>query len=362
MDFGWDDLDLSGNLGLRWVNTRSTASWLRPQGPNLSSYPAGDPGRASASTRIPVSIVHDYSNSLPSLNLRWEPVEGLVTRLALSKNIYRPDFSDMQAFTQLYVNTQRRRAPNGSTDVSDYNGSASGGNPRLQPMEADQVDLSLEWYYADVGSAWLTLFQKDYSNFLRDRVFEESYNGFVYNVTRPDNQEGATIDGWELGWRHFFDWGFGVEASYTRIDSSAEVDEETLPLDTDGTPFDPSALPVEGLSEKQYTLTLMYENARVSTRLAYTWRSAFLVDIGPNGFNGNNGGIAWRLPVFQDDYGQWDGSVFFNLSERFAIGLEANNLTNERLDLVQHQINPGNHLATSTVQDTRYALTFKGRF
>jgi hypothetical protein len=106
----------------------------------------------------------------------------------------------------------------------------------------------------------------------------------------------------------------------------------------------------------------MYEDDFISSRLAYTWRDDFLVSIGPNGFNGNNNGIVWRLPVFQDDYGQWDGSIFFNLTDNFSLGLEANNLTNEKLNLTQKQINPGDHIASSTVQDTRYAITLRGKF
>lgn len=359
LDFGWDDIGLDGNIGVRWVKTENTASGSI-RFPDVSSFPPEIQAEFPQGDQ-PVAVSNDYTNTLPSMNLRWQITDEFLTRLAVSKAIARPDFNDMQSFTQLFVNLNDG-APDGSTDLNDYSGSANGGNPNLKPMEADQVDLSFEWYYSEIGSAWFNLFAKDIDGFLRDRPFTETYNGFDYVITRPANQDKAEIDGWELGWRHFFESGFGVEASYTKIDSSTEVQEETIPLDTDGTPFNPDSLPVEGLSENQYSVTLMYEDDFISTRLAYTWRDEFLVDIGPNGFNGDNNGIVWRLPVFQDDYGQWDGSIFFNLSDSFALGLEVNNLTNEKLNLIQKQINPGDHIASSTVQDTRYALTLRGKF
>lgn len=359
LDFGWEDLGLSGNLGVRQVETENVAAgFIAP--PNVSSFPQVIQDQFSQELTS-VEVSNSYSNTLPSLNLRWEVVEGFLTRFAWSKAIARPNFSDMGSYVQLFVNLNEG-APDGSTDINDYNGSADGDNPNLEAMEADQMDLSFEWYYSDIGSTWLNLFAKDIDGFIRTQPFVETYNGFEYVIDRPANQDKAEIDGWELGWRHFFDFGLGFEASYTHIDSSTSVNEASIPLDTDGTPFNPNDLPYEGLSENSYTLTTMFENELVSARLAYTWRDEFLVSIGPNGYNGNNNGIIWRLPVFQDDYGQLDGSVFFNLNDQFALGLEANNITNEELDLIQRQINPGSRLASSTVQDTRYALTLRAKW
>src|SRR5690606_41682808 len=37
---------------------------------------------------------------------------------------------------------------------------------------------------------------------------------------------------------------------------------------------------------------------------------------------------AMRQPVWNDDYGQLDGSFFYNINDNIQIGLQANNLTN----------------------------------
>jgi hypothetical protein len=55
-----------------------------------------------------------------------------------------------------------------------------------------------------------------------------------------------------------------------------------------------------------------------------------------------------------------DGDDEFT-KEHFAIGLEANNLTNEEIVLSGRQLNsPGGK--TYSVQDSRYALTLRGNF
>jgi TonB-dependent receptor len=355
--FGWD-FGLDGNIGVRFVETENTASGYVLY-PDTSSFPA-EIQAVFPSEPIFVNVDNSYNDTLPSLNLRYRINDQLITRFSYSQAIYRPNFSDMNVYMQLYLNLNSG-ATNGSTDINDYNGSATGGNPWLEPMEADQFDLSFEWYYADVGSAWVNLFRKDIDGFIRTGRITQEIDGFPFVIQAPANQDSAELDGFELGWRHFWDFGFGIEASYTYIDSSTEVTEQTVPVDTDGTSYDPDSLPYEGLSESSYSTIFMFENERFSARLAYTWRDEFLVSIGPNGFNGNNQNIQWQIPVFQEDYGQWDGSIFYNINERFAIGIEANNLTNEEIVLSGRQLNsPGG--STFSVQDSRYALTLRGNF
>lgn len=358
--FGWDDIGLDGNIGARFVDTDNTASgyivW-----PDTSAFPVEIQQQfPDASDPIFVEVDNSYSNTLPSLNLRYKFTDELIGRFAYSKAIARPDFSDMKAYIQLYLNLNAG-APNGSTDINDYNGSATGGNPWLEPMEADQFDVSLEWYYSDIGIAWLNLFSKDIDKFIREGRVTQDFGGVDFVIQAPANQDKAKIDGWELGWRYFWESGFGIEASYTSIDASTEVTEQTIPVDTDGTAYNPDSLPYEGLSKSSYNTIFMFENNLVSARLAYTWRDEFLADIGPNGFNGNNENISWQLPVFNEAYGQWDGSVFFNITDQYAVGLEANNLTNEEIELSGRQLNsPGGK--TFSVQDTRYAVTLRGKF
>src|SRR5690606_3279833 len=108
----------------------------------------------------------------------------------------------------------------------------------------------------------------------------------------------------------------------------------------------------------------------ISVRLAWSWRDEYLMSIGPNGFNGDNGGLGassgeyWKLPVYSDDSGQLDGSIFYSINDNLSIGLEMNNLTNEetRTIMKQNKDGAGDHYASHFVNDTRYALTLRANF
>src|SRR5690606_5646265 len=146
----------------------------------------------------------------------------------------------------------------------------------------------------------------------------------TYLVTQPVNVGSAKIQGFEIGYSQFFDTlpepfdGLGIQANYTYIDSTTKIplsvdssnpDQLIAPIDTDGRMY-VGELPYEGLSKHAYNLVGMFEKGPLSIRLAWSWRDEYLMSIGPNGFNGTDGGVgvsqdmAWRLPVYSDDTGQ----------------------------------------------------------
>ena len=378
--FGFDDLPMpiDGNVGVRYVDTSSQSDGFLVY-PSLAPYGNGQ--------MEPISVNNDYDNVLPSLNLRMKITDELVARFALSKAMSRPSFSEMQAYQILDATMDEE-----SQSVNLTSGSWN--NPNLKPMESDQADLSLEYYFDDAGGmAHLNLFYKDVEGIIRNQTVAEQYpdlNGDMqtYTVTRPVNAGSAKIKGFELGYSQFFDFlpapfdGLGMQANYTYIDSSTDIpnsiDPETgaliAPTDTDGTVFTQN-LPYEGLSEHAYNLVGMYEKDKLSIRLAWSWRDEYLMSVGANGFNGDNGGvnssagdagdaIYWKLPVYSDASGQLDGSIFYDINDNLSIGLEMNNLTNEqtRTIMQQKEGGAGRHYSSYFVNDTRYALTLRATF
>ena len=115
-------------------------------------------------------------------------------------------------------------------------------------------------------------------------------------------------------------------------------------VDTNGAIF--GRLPLEGLSKYSYNLAGYYEKGIVSVRLAYNWRSRYLLSTNVNGTQGSDGSpitpdgvqcdtaanahcVVWGLPVYNASYGQLDGSIFFKfLNDKISMGVEAQNLTN----------------------------------
>lgn len=375
LNFGLDDVAFDGNVGVRVVRTENSAKGYVVF-PNQVYAPFLGSGQSE-----PVSAENSYTDVLPSLNMRWEAMTNVIFRFAASKAIARPAFSDMQAYQIL--NVSRRDfddagnacpdVPVASLECLDLTGS-SYDNPYLEPMKANQFDLSAEWYFDPDhgGMAWVNLFYKDIKDYFRRQTQEVPFPGadgntYDYLISRPVNVGTAEIRGAELGWNQFFDFlpepfdGFGMSANYTYIDSSTEVPNniDVQPVDTDGSTFDD--LPADGLSKNAFNLAAFYEKGPWQVRLAYNWRSKYLLSVGPNGYNGNNN-IVWKLPVYSDDYGQLDGSVFYRISDNLQIGLEMNNLNNAEQRTIMDQNEAGSRVTSWYVNDRRYAATIRLTF
>lgn len=352
-------LPVDGNLGVRFVETESTAS-------GSLVYPTRQPFGNGESE--PMDADNNYTNVLPSMNLRWKMTEDLFVRFAVGKAMVRPAFWQMQAYQVLSAG-QKEGTPEGALPTLENTNftSDSDSNPYLKPIEADQFDVSVEWYFNDHGGmAHANLFYKDLSGFFRKEMIQEVHDGITYDVTRPINTGSATIQGVELGYKQFFDMlpapfdGFGIEANYTYIDSETRVPSSVSPVDTDGSSY--GDLPYEGLSRNTYNLNLMYEKGDWSTRLAYNYRSEYLMSVGANGYNGSTNNIDWKLPVYQDARGQLDGSINYRVNDNVTLSLEANNLTNEDTRTYADQNAAGDGSGGYFVNDTRYALTLRANF
>ncbi len=390
--FGFDDLAMpvDGNFGLRVVKTESTATgnMVYPTGTFAGAYfnPQHNPAKPDEVASVPLAYENSYTDVLPSFNLRVSLRDNLVWRIALSQAIARPDFTQLKAYQELSANLRDGITPGEGVvpEPTDYVlTSSSWNNPNLKPLEANQFDTSLEWYFNDRGGmAHMNLFYKDIEGIIRNQSVVETHNGYDYAVTRPVNVGSAEIRGFEVGYSQFFDMlpepfdGLGFQFNYTYIDSNTEIplsidpDNPTAvigPVDTDGTLLS-TKLPYEGLSKNAYNLVGMYEKGPLSVRLAWSWRSEYLMSIGPNGFEGGDGGIdgnqsvRYRLPVWSDDTGQLDGSIFYRINDNFSVGLEMNNITNEETRTIMRQGASGDRYASHFVNDTRYALTLRANF
>lgn len=373
LDFAVDDIRLDGNIGVRAVRTENSAHGFVVY-PNVSYAPYLGAGESE-----PITASNSYTDVLPSLNIRWEAADNLILRFAASKAIARPAFSDMQAYQVLSADTKDGVTPptDGSplpvTDLDLTGGSLD--NPYLEPMKANQFDLSLEWYFDPDkgGMAWINFFRKDIKDYFRNQSRLVAYPGadgneYEYLVTQTINTGEARIQGAEIGWNQFFDFlpapfdGFGISANYTYIDSSTKIPDESdaQPVDTDGSTF--GDLPADGLSKNSYNVAAFYEKGPWQIRLAYNWRSEYLLSVGPNGYNGTNNNIAWKLPVYSDDYGQLDGSIFYRINDNIQLGLEMNNLNNAEQRTIMDQNEAGSRVTSWYVNDTRYAATLRVTF
>ena len=115
----------------------------------------------------------DYDYFLPNIDFDVELTEAVVFRASYSQTITRPGYGNLTAGSSL-------------DEVRNVdNGRGSRGNVGLLPLESDNIDLSLEYYYAEGSYASIGYFKKDVDNVVGTReVFENPYS-----VTSP--VEGA---------------------------------------------------------------------------------------------------------------------------------------------------------------------------
>jgi TonB-dependent receptor len=264
------------------------------------------------------------------LNLRFDLTDQLVGRMTAGKVLARPNPSQLAL----------RR----STDIVGLTGSR--GNPDLQPFEADQYDLGVEWYFSEDSYASAALFRKEISSFIVNESAPEEIDGVVYNITRPVNgEEKVTINGLEAGVQlaltmlpQPFD-GFGVLANFTYQDDKGFKGTDLVTGEI---------LPFPGLSELSYNASVYYEDERLNARLSYNWREEWLITPAGRG----------SLPEFNEDYGSLDVSFGYNITEALTFFLEGINLLDEQR--IEYN-NPFRRIGNETF-GSRYFAGVRARF
>lgn len=308
-DFADAGFPLDGNIGVRVVKTKVSTDGFSVQTPQttVGGLPANGP-----ISYVPISVNSSYTKALPSLNLRYHFTDHLQLRLAASKGLTRPDFSQLNP----NINIVELNPGNGIR-------TSSSGNPYLKPLEAKQFDASLEWYFSRSGSLYAAGFYKKVDGFIANIATDETYdfgNGpFTVSVSRPLNGDNGKIKGLEVGGNTFFDFlpgiwsGFGVQANFTYVDSKAPSPAAT---DNEGNAL---IVPLEKLSKYSYNLMGFYDKGPISARVAYNWRSKYVVTTRGNG--------SGELPIFNAARGQLDASVTYTVNENFALTVDGVNLT-----------------------------------
>ncbi|MFV8782357.1 TonB-dependent receptor [Microbulbifer sp. SA54] len=259
----------SGNGGLRFAGTAQTAS-------------AYDQGQLR-------HVDNNYRDVLPSINLRYRLDDNLLARASLAQVMARPNFKDL--------------TPN--IIIEPTSGYGAAGNPKLDPYRADQLDLSLEWYFTDAALLSATFFYKDIATFVYPHVNAETIDGELHYITRPQNGPGARIHGLELQWQQELGYGFGVLSNYTFTDASVPSADGTRTLE------------LPGNSRSQFNASLYFEDTHLNGRLSYNYRSRSFGEI----IAGSQSETA--------EYRQWDATAQWHWSPSLSFSAEAINITGE---------------------------------
>lgn len=268
--FDAGSVTIDGELGLRVVRTETDT--------NGTLFSVTGP--------TPISFKNAYTDWLPSANMRVQFTPQLQARLAFTQTRTRPNFAQL--------NPALRLAPAAPCAPGQTNciRTGSGGNPFLAPLDSDNYDASLEYYFSRSGFASVGVFQRDMKGFIANRAFEfpqpDPETGRTLVISGPINTRQAKIKGAEAQVSGFFDFlpgwlsGFGAQANVTYIDAKAEFGffcPATANAPCVAGPGAPNAATlttrIPDVSRWTYNLVGMYERDGLTLRLAYNRRSGF---------------------------------------------------------------------------------------
>ena len=361
IDTAWEfdlfDFPIELNIGMRYEETEVTSSvrqptplevwWKGGSEWHTQSIPAG--GEAPFFTG-------EHDVFLPMMDLKVDLTDELVGRVSWGKTIARAPLGFLAS----------GRSLSSSPKIGSRNGSE--GNTNLQPYESTNLDLSLEYYYAEGSYASIGYFKKSVKNFIGSEIYQASYEGIhdVYkgprwnqavadieargdqatndaifaqiqvngsalnelgyieptsddplmqwDINRPFNsKEKKEVDGVELALQHLIgETGFGFGINATFVDGDVKFDVDSLNQQT----------PLTGISDSA-NFQAFYEKDDLSVKVTYAWRDANLIGVGQDQGSSDN------PPQFAKEYGQWDMSVNYDLTENFTVFFEGLNLNNE---------------------------------
>ena len=292
----FDGAGWSGDLGVRIVGTKEDIE-------TFQLADAATPGAITGSNYgvfVPVHTRHDYTDALPSANLRYELRHDLVARFAASRTMTRPDYSALAGTVALTP-----------PDTPGGTGTGTGGNPDLKPVTSNNLDAALEWYFAPRGLLAASVYSMDLTSYVSFGEVRRSYTTFDhdhpggvtsdYVLSVPVNSSG-TARGVELDWQQALLGAFGASANATWTHTRA----------ADGTAL-------VGASKSTFNLGAFYENDIVNARVAYSHRSSFF------------SGLDRSTAFYQAGTGVLSASLGLRLNEALSLQLDGRNLNNPTL-------------------------------
>jgi TonB-dependent receptor len=330
----------SGNLGVKVVETdltvlqNITGDAVPHSGVN---YDAGD-----------TKTKRSYTDVLPALNLSYDFTDDLKMRFGYGETMQPLDLLQWGGAKSV------ARVFNDDCDCMRVTNNGNlAGNPDLDPTRAENFDLALEWYFGGASAVTATVFDIAIDSFIQtgsvyiDEPDADGVHRGPWRFNSPVQGKGGKVQGLELATRvAFADFtegfisNFGLDVNYTFSDSSQEtkgVNDEELPFVNN--------------SEDTYNLVGWFENESWSARLAYNFRSERLVAQG-------NSAIGQQA-LYQDDYGQLDMNVTWDITDNVAVYVNGSNILEE---YQQTYLEYKEQKAFQNIYEARWALGARVNF
>ena len=213
-------------------------------------------------------VDESYDGYYPSVHVNFNITNDLVIRAAYASTLGRPDFGNILPLVR--VNPDPTASDDGAgalpAETIRYN------NTALQPYEADNWDLSLEYYFRNGGLLSFGVFRKDIDNFFETSAtvatledvlalgLDDDYVGFDL-LTTINSAESARITGMEVNFRQPLDFIPGIGKNLLFFANATK-------LDLDGS----AAADFSGFIEESVNSGIMFTFKPVVLRLNMNYR------------------------------------------------------------------------------------------
>lgn len=318
---------LFGNVGVQGLITDQRATGFNALvGSNL---------RVQAT---PVSDGAKYTRVLPSLNANFDLSNGHTIRFAVAKVVSRPRIDFLNPGSSVKFSNNVANVTNTNPELGPW--TSRSGNATLRPYEANQADLSYEYYFASDGFVSAGVFYKDLTNWnvqtttLRD--FTQFYIPGYHQAVSSDGQTVFTPATFQ-GLNTTYVGGLKGKVKGIELQASLPFGRFVSALEgfgltggaafTDGELDDGSRIP--GLSARVFQGTAYFEKAGFSARLSANNRSSWLSE--------DRGGSNSISPANRSGQTLLDAQIGFDFANtnvdylnRLRVSLQAQNLTNQR--------------------------------
>ncbi|GAA4836627.1 TonB-dependent receptor [Algivirga pacifica] len=251
-----------------------------------------------------------YTNWMPGIHLKYEPVQNLLVRAAWTNTIARPNYFDLVPYQQIFREDNELAI----------------GNPALSPTTSMNYDLMGEYYLKSLGLFTAGAFVKQIDDFIVEQVSDEVINGTEYEVTQPINGGDALIAGVEMGIQKRLTFlpfplnRLNVYSNYTYTFS------EVSNFQIEDREDEVIALP--GTAAHAFNGSLFYDSKKLNVGVSFNYTSAFIDELGDE-------------PVEDRYYDQvfyLDANANYQVTPQLRIFAEANNLLNQPLRYYQGSV------------------------
>lgn len=249
---------------------------------------------------------NSYANILSGLHFKYDLNDKTILRFAWTNTLARPNYQDLVPF---------RNVINEDEEIEL-------GNPNLDATTSMNFDLMAEYYFSNVGILSGGLFYKNLQDFIYTSTFEDADTS--YDVSQPQNGDGATIFGAEIAFQRQLDFlpgfakNFSVYLNYTYLTSSADGVKSSS-----GDARNDVDLP--GTAPNMFNGSLAYNDKKFNIRLSANYSDAYIDEIEDTAFEDR----------YYDEQFLLDFNVSYAINPNLRIYADLNNITDQPLRYYQ---------------------------